>query len=94
VISETNAAALLTDAYMGGDMGSFPVPLGAVRGGEGLGSKGSTVFNAAMIMKEAVSRIDRDSLVNNPAVGKRLLQHILRRKYGRIQRELHVQRIQ
>ena len=69
IISDTNAVEMLTDAYMGGDMGSFPVPLGAVRGGEGLGSKGSTVFNAAMIMKEAVSRIDRDSLVNNPAVG-------------------------
>jgi hypothetical protein len=69
IISQTNAVGILTDAYMGGDMGSFPVPLGAVRSDEGLGSKGSTVFNAAMVMKEAVSQIDRESLINDPAVG-------------------------
>ncbi len=68
-ITDANAQGLLTYAYMGGDMGSFPVPLGTVAGGQEDHPKDSMVLTLPNILMEAVNRIDKSGLEGSAATG-------------------------
>lgn len=68
-ITDTNAQGLLTDAYMGGNMSSFPVPLGTVEGGQGDRPKESIVFTLPQNLMQAFNQIDTGDLERGLATG-------------------------
>ncbi len=69
LVTGDNALALLEGAYMGGDMGSFPIPMGSVQSGQGVSSPGSLALETAKILKHAANRIDMSNLASNGATG-------------------------
>lgn len=69
-VTAENAVELATGAYMGGDVSSFPVPIGMVQIGEYTGVHDSTLLRAAAIVKEAVSQFDPKGQSKDMATGQ------------------------